>query len=149
MPQPLLRTDPAILIALIAAFLVEQIADKIPGVDHVSDLVHLPIKPAAAVGLAMVVAGPGDPSQLADCGVPLAVAAAAVHCSPIWARRGFAAGAARPRAGRIASGLRGHSGACCIATPFTPKREKSAGTTTMFSASDVRRPPRTTTASGL
>lgn len=70
--------DPAILIALLAAFLVEQIADKIPGVDHVSDLVHLPIKPAAAVGLAMVVAGPRDPSQLADYWVPLALAVAGV-----------------------------------------------------------------------
>lgn len=70
--------DPGILIALAAAFLIEQVADKIPGVDHFSDLVHLPVKPAAAIGLAMVVAGPEDPSQLADYGVPLAVAAAGV-----------------------------------------------------------------------
>ncbi|MEX2529695.1 MAG: DUF4126 domain-containing protein [Gemmatimonadota bacterium] len=70
--------DPAILTALVAAFLLEQVADKIPGVDHVSDLVHLPIKPAAAVGLAMMVAGPDDPARLADYWIPLAVAAAAV-----------------------------------------------------------------------
>ena len=70
--------DPVVLVVLVAAFLVEQVADKIPGVDHVSDLIHLPIKPAAAIGLALVVAAPDDPTNLGDYLVPLAIAAAIV-----------------------------------------------------------------------
>jgi hypothetical protein len=70
--------DPVVLVALVTAFLIEQVADKIPGVDHVSDLVHLPIKPAAAVALAMAIASPDDLSNLGDYLVPLAVAATAL-----------------------------------------------------------------------
>jgi hypothetical protein len=70
--------DPVVLVALVTAFLIEQVADKVPGVDHVSDLVHLPIKPAAAVALAMVIASPEDVSNLGDHLVPLAVAGVAL-----------------------------------------------------------------------
>jgi hypothetical protein len=70
--------DPAVLVVLVTAFLIEQVADKIPGVDHISDLVHLPIKPAAAVALATVIASPADLSILGDYLVPLAVAVVAL-----------------------------------------------------------------------
>jgi hypothetical protein len=70
--------DPVVLVALVIAFLIEQVADKIPGVDHISDLVHLPIKPAAAVALATVIASPGDLSMLGDYLTPLAVAGIAL-----------------------------------------------------------------------
>ena len=70
--------DPVVLVALVIAFLIEQVADKIPGVDHISDLVHLPIKPAAAVDLATVIASPGDLSMLGDYLGPLAVAGIAL-----------------------------------------------------------------------
>jgi hypothetical protein len=73
--------EPVVLVALVTAFLIEQVADKIPGIDHVSDLVHLPIKPAAAVALAMVIASPGDLSNLGDYLAPLAVAVVAFLAS--------------------------------------------------------------------
>jgi hypothetical protein len=68
--------DPSILAALVTAFLIEQVADKIPGVDHISDLVHLPIKPVAAVALATAIASPEDASNLGAYMVPTGIAAA-------------------------------------------------------------------------
>ena len=50
-------SEPTVVAVLVAALVLEQVADKIPGVDHVSDLVHLPMKPvvAAALGLALLI----------------------------------------------------------------------------------------------
>lgn len=91
--------DPVILVALVAAFLIEQVADKIPGVDHVSDLVHLPIKPAAAIGLALVVAAPDDPSSLGDYLVPLAIAAAVLALLAHLGKAGVRSGSTVTTAG--------------------------------------------------
>lgn len=91
--------DPVILVALVAAFLIEQVADKIPGIDHVSDLVHLPIKPAAAAALAMVIAAPQDASNLADYMLPLAIGAAAAALLAHLGKAGLRAGSTATTAG--------------------------------------------------
>lgn len=58
--EPLLQnldlSEPTLVAALALALVVEQVADKIPGVDHISDLVHLPVKPvvAATLGIALL-----------------------------------------------------------------------------------------------
>jgi hypothetical protein len=91
--------DPVILVALVAAFLIEQVADKIPGVDHVSDLVHLPIKPAAAVALTMMIAAPEDTSNLGDYLVPLAIAAAAAALLAHLGKAGLRGGSTATTAG--------------------------------------------------
>lgn len=60
-------SEPTVVGVLILALLVEQVADKIPGVDTVSDLVHLPVKPAMAAVLAIALLAPhlsGDPDTL-------------------------------------------------------------------------------------
>lgn len=57
-------SEPTVVAVLIAALVLEQVADKIPGVDHISDLIHLPVKPAvaAALGVALLIPHlPGDP----------------------------------------------------------------------------------------
>jgi hypothetical protein len=91
--------DPVVLVALVTAFLIEQVADKIPGVDHISDLVHLPIKPAAAVALGMVIAAPEDTSNLGDYLVPLAIAAAAVALLAHLGKAGLRGGSTATTAG--------------------------------------------------
>lgn len=91
--------DPVILIALALAFVVEQVADKVPALDHLSDLVHLPVKPAAGVALALVVAAPDDPSQLGQYAVPLAVAAAGVALLAHLGKAGVRAGSTATTAG--------------------------------------------------
>lgn len=91
--------DPVILAAVALAFVVEQVADKIPALDHLSDIVHLPIKPAAAVALALVVAAPQDPSQLGQYAVPLGIAAAAVALLAHLGKAGVRAGSTATTAG--------------------------------------------------
>jgi len=91
--------DPVILIALGLAFVVEQVADKVPALDHLSDLVHLPVKPAVAVALALVVAAPRDPSQLEQYAVPLGIAAAAVALLAHLGKAGVRAGSTATTAG--------------------------------------------------
>ncbi len=91
--------DPAILAALALAFVVEQVADKVPALDHLSDLVHLPIKPAAAMALAVAVAAPQDPSQLGQYAVPLAIAAAGVGLLAHLGKAGVRAGSTATTAG--------------------------------------------------
>lgn len=91
--------DPAILAAVGLAFVVEQVADKVPALDHLSDLVHLPLKPAAAVGLAMVVAAPQDPSQLGQYALPLGIAAAGVALLAHLGKAGVRAGSTATTAG--------------------------------------------------
>jgi len=91
--------DPVILIAVGVAFVVEQVADKVPALDHLSDLVHLPVKPAAAVALALVVAAPRDPSQLEQYAVPLGIAAAAVALLAHLGKAGVRAGSTATTAG--------------------------------------------------
>lgn len=91
--------DPVVLIALGVAFVVEQVADKVPALDHLSDLVHLPVKPAVAVALALVVAAPQDPSQLEQYAVPLGIAAAAVALLAHLGKAGVRAGSTATTAG--------------------------------------------------
>lgn len=91
--------DPAILAAVGLAFVLEQVADKVPALDHLSDLVHLPVKPAAAVGLALVVAAPQDPSQLGQFAVPLGIAAAGVALLTHLGKAGVRAGSTATTAG--------------------------------------------------
>ena len=60
-------SEPTVVVALAIALVVEQVADKIPGVDHVSDLVHVPVKPAVAAALAVARLAPhlsGDPDAV-------------------------------------------------------------------------------------
>ena len=54
-------SDPALLGILILVLVVEQVADKIPGVDHLSDLIHLPVKPVMAAVLAVALLEPVVP----------------------------------------------------------------------------------------
>lgn len=91
--------DPVILIALGVAFVVEQVADKVPAIDHLSDLVHLPVKPAVAVALALVVAAPQDPAQIEQYAVPLGIAAAAVALLAHLGKAGVRAGSTATTAG--------------------------------------------------
>ena len=84
--------DPLVFFAIGVAFLIEQIVDKIPTLDHISDLVHLPIKPVVAMGLVLAVAAPDDPSSLGDLAVPLAVAAALVALVTHLGKAGLRAG---------------------------------------------------------
>jgi hypothetical protein len=85
-------SDPLVFFAIGVAFLIEQVVDKIPALDHISDIVHLPIKPAVAVGLVLAVAAPGDPSSLGDLAIPLAVAAALVALLSHLGKAGLRAG---------------------------------------------------------
>ncbi|MGD2071187.1 MAG: DUF4126 domain-containing protein [Gemmatimonadota bacterium] len=91
--------DPTILIAVGSAFVIEQVVDKIPALDHASDLVHLPIKPVAAVALAMAVAAPEDPSSLGDLAVPLGIAAAGLALVAHLGKAGLRAGSTAATAG--------------------------------------------------
>jgi hypothetical protein len=68
------------------------VVDKIPTLDHISDLVHLPIKPVVAVGLVLAVAAPEDVSSLGDLAIPLAIAAALVALLAHLGKAGLRAG---------------------------------------------------------
>jgi hypothetical protein len=85
-------SDPLVFFAIGVAFLIEQVVDKIPTLDHISDVVHLPIKPAVAVGLVLAVAAPEDPSSLGDLAIPLAIAAALVALLAHLGKAGLRAG---------------------------------------------------------
>jgi len=56
--------QPATLGVLFALYLLEFFADKIPGLDHVWDVIHTVVRPLAGVLLAVAAVGPGAETPL-------------------------------------------------------------------------------------
>ena len=61
---PLFLSEPATLAVLLGLYLLEFFADKIPGLDHVWDLVHTVVRPLAGGLLAVAAVAPGADTAL-------------------------------------------------------------------------------------
>ena len=77
------------LIVLLVLLPIELVADKIPRVDHVSDLIHAPIRPAAAAFLAMAIAAASDELNLVVALVLGLLVGGAVHAYKTVSRPGI------------------------------------------------------------
>ena len=59
-----LLSEPAALSVLLALYVLEFFADKIPGLDHVWDIVHTVVRPAAGALLAVAAVAPGAETSM-------------------------------------------------------------------------------------
>lgn len=61
---PRVLSEPAVLGALLGLYLLEFLADKVPGLDHVWDIVHTFVRPLAGGLLAVAAVAPGGETAL-------------------------------------------------------------------------------------
>lgn len=60
-----LLAEPATLLVLLVLYLLEFFADKIPGLDHIWDVIHTVIRPVAGAVLAVAAVAPSSETSLA------------------------------------------------------------------------------------
>lgn len=122
LPQPydIISTVPGIVILLVLVT-VDLIADKIPKIDHLNDLVNSPIRPAAGMFLMMAaVSGEGDMHAVAAMFVGLLVAGA-VHIYKSVSRTRITVasnGLANPMVSLIEDTIAGVTTVLAIALPW-------------------------------